>query len=241
MPPETLHTIAPTSPHTHTIIFLHGRGSSAPTFASEIFESQNSQGDFFPALLPGVKWIFPCAKTSWAQSDHEYMPQWFDMVSVQRPWEGAEAQKGGLEESAEYVAGIIDDEAKEVGREKVILAGISQGCTVGLYTLLARGKRVGGFFGLCGWFPVKEWDEVGLEGVRGMPVLVQHCRDDDVVPVEHGEDLAAQLRKMGIRVDFECFEGGGHWLNEPKGMDGIVKFVQEIMEHGETLQLDRSD
>jgi lysophospholipase-2 len=71
--------------------------------------------------------------------------------------------------------------------------------------------------------------------VKETPMLLQHCRDDGVVPVERGEELVARLRKMGMQVEFEVFEEGGHWLNEPEGMDGIVKFVREVMKRTEQV------
>ncbi|KAH7386744.1 Alpha/Beta hydrolase protein [Phaeosphaeria sp. MPI-PUGE-AT-0046c] len=206
------HTIPPTLPHTHTIIFLHGRGSSATTFASELFESQDGHGGFFTSIFPAVKWICPCAPTSWAASEQESIPQWFDIASVQRPWEEAEMQHEGLEESAKSVAQVIEREAGEVG-----------------------GIRVGGFVGLCGWVPVEDFEDEANTGhdVKEMPVLLQHCRDDEVVPVGNGEALAIRLRKMERQVEWECFEEGGHWLNEPAGMDGIVRFIEKTLGNGE--------
>lgn len=225
------HTIPSSSPQTHSIIFLHGRGSSASTFASEIFESQDHLDRFFPDIFPSIKWVFPCAPTSWAESEQESITQWFDMTSVQRPWEDAEMQRKGLDESAKYVAEVFQREVQEVGKENVVVMGISQGCVTGLYALLKYGVRVGGFVGLCGWVPREDLEEsVGEIGsVKDMPILLQHCRDDEVVPIRNGEDLAERLREFGMQVEWECFEEGGHWLNEPAGMDGIVRFIARTM------------
>jgi lysophospholipase-2 len=227
------HTVLPSTFHTHTIIFLHGRGSTASTFHSEVFESQDSQDKFFTQIFPSIKWIFPCAPKSWAETDGEEMCQWFDMVSVQRPWEGFERQRTSLEENAEQVMGLIEQEAKQIGKERVILAGISQGCATAIYTIITREVRLGGFFGLCGWLPVIE-QELQLGVWQETPVLLQHCEDDLVVPVENGKSLTARLKHMGMQVRWECFEDGNHWLNEPQGMDGIVRFIKEVMEKRET-------
>jgi lysophospholipase-2 len=159
------------------------------------------------------------------------------MTSVQRPWEDAGMQKEGLEESAEYVARVIAEEAKEVGWERVIVGGISQGCAMGVYTLITRGIRVGGFFGISGWCPemVRDGTE---DDVKNVPVLLQHCVDDGVVPVQNGEELVRRLEKRGMMVKWECFEEGGHWLNEPEGMDGIVRFIREIMDESGKVEID---
>jgi lysophospholipase-2 len=174
------------------------------------------------------------------------MNQWFDMVSVQDPQGGVEVQRPGLEESARELMEIIRNEVEVVGWDKVILAGISQGCATAIYTLLTNRVRVGGFIGLCGWIPlanevVDEMEPLdNNEDVFRTPVLLQHCREDRVVPIANGEDLRDQLVRMSMHVSWERFEDGGlspaHWMNEPDGMDGIVRFIEDI-----TKKDDRSD
>lgn len=120
-------------------------------------------------------------------------------------------------------------------KERIIVAGISQGCAIALYTLLSTDARVGGFFGLCGWLPLAdelvkddEWSPQ-CSHLMGMPILLQHCTDDAVVPIANGEAMRDCLDTMGLAVDWQQFEEGGHWLNEPEGMDEIVEFLKYIM------------
>jgi lysophospholipase-2 len=229
------HIVPPTAPHTHTLIFLHGRGSDARTFQSELLESQDSSSKFFTQIFPSLKWVFPCAPKSYSLSDQEEMHQWFDMSSVQRPQENPGIQKEGLWDSVTQILRIVKEEGDIIGLENVIVAGTSQGCATAIYTLLASGLRVGGFFGLCGWLPLS--DEIlklmnvpgRVKDVLDTPVLLQHSSDDEVVPVQNGEGLATYLRKSGMSVRWKRFSNGGHWLNEPKGMDGVVSFISEIM------------
>lgn len=220
------------------MIFLHGRGSDAATFCNEIFESQDSSGRFFVDIFPSIRWVFPCAKKRWAITEEENMHQWFDMSSVLRPQEGVEIQKTGLWESVNEVLEVLRAEKELTGN--VILAGISQGCATAIFTLLTSGVLVDGFFGFCGWLPLAEEMEQMMRvpgravDVLMTPVLLQHCQDDGVVPVGNGKDLADSLKRMGMQVDWECFENGGHWLNEPDGMDGFVRFIKDIMERGKS-------
>ncbi|KAH9872831.1 hypothetical protein J1614_005225 [Plenodomus biglobosus] len=230
------HTIPPSSPHTHTVIFLHGRGSTAATFANELFESQNSAGQHLATLFPSLKWVFPCAPKTYSALDQEQVQQWFDMGSVQWPQEDVEVQRPGMWESVAALREVMEEEAAMVGgMQKIILAGISQGCATAIFTLLTSGWGVGGFVGLAGWLPMAE-EMVRVMNVPGRmddykktPVLLQHCRDDEVVPVGNGEQLKNQLKGWGMRVHWQDFETGGHWLQEPEGMDGVVKFLQECM------------
>ncbi|RMZ73296.1 phospholipase carboxylesterase [Pyrenophora seminiperda CCB06] len=240
------HTIQPTGPHKHTVIFLHGRGSDAETFASEIFESQDSSSRFFTDIFPSVKWLFPRAPFRFPEREDDdesrrtdakeetSEAQWFNMTSPQRPQEDREKQKPNLWKSVDLVMETAKQEIDIVGMQHVVLAGISQGCATGIFTLLATGMQVGGFVGLCGWLPLAEelksiMHVPGREqDVTKMPVLLQHCRDDQVVPVENGEDLRKRLEEIGMQVEWDCFDEGGHWLHKPEGMDGVVRFIQDI-------------
>jgi lysophospholipase-2 len=157
------------------------------------------------------------------------------MSSVQRPQENSDIQKEGLWNSVSQILKIVKEEGEIVGLENIIIAGISQGCVTAIFALLASGMRIGGFVGLCGWLPLKD-EIVGVMDVPGRvrnaletPVLLQHSEDDEVVPIENGEGLAALLAQCGISVRWQRFEDGGHWLNEPKGMDGVIGFIEGVM------------
>ena len=168
-------------------------------------------------------------------TEQEDLHQWFDMSSVQRPQENPDVQREALWDSVNQVLRILHEEAAIVEMQHIILAGISQGCATSIFALLASGVRVGGFIGLCGWLPLEEeiaelMDVPGrVKDVLEMPVLLQHCSDDGVVPVGNGEALRESLKEMGVRLEFEEFEEGGHWLNEPEGMDSIVRFIKHVM------------
>lgn len=59
--------------------------------------------------------------------------------------------------------------------------------------------------------------------------LLQHCEDDAVVPLVNGEAMRDWLDEGGLGWEWQQFKEGGHWLNEPEGVDGIVKFLKRIM------------
>ena len=147
MPPlfPPSHVIPSTALHTHTVIFLHGKGSSATEFCSEIFESQDSSDNFFTQLFPGVKWVFPCAKI---EDGDGY--RWFDINDTQNTQEDSAYQRPGLCESRTRLLATICEEARQVPMCNVIVAGISQGCATALYTLLSMEFALVVFLGYAG-------------------------------------------------------------------------------------------
>ncbi|KAF2226178.1 Alpha/Beta hydrolase protein [Elsinoe ampelina] len=229
-PRTTTHVVAPLAEHTHTVIFLHGKDSTATEFASEIFESQASDDLTLPQLLPGVRWVFPSAPTLRSARFDCDMTQWFDMWDVQNPDERWREQVVELSTSVGEVVGIIEREVAVVGREKVLVAGMSQGAAVGVHAVLRTGCV--GFVGLSTWFALGEEVEkiAGVVGeTRSLPVFLGHCEDDEVIPVSNGRRLCELLGKLGAEVEWREYVDGGHWLNEPQGVDDLVAFVKRVL------------
>lgn len=147
--------------HTHTIISLHGRGSNAERYGYELLKSAKLQ-----ARLPTVKFIFPTARKRRSTIlKRTPINQWFDNYSLEDPGQRTELQIEGLCETAEFIHGLITEEAQilgEGGYGKVILWGLSQGCAAGILTLLGgyddsdEEKALGAFIGLSGWLPFEQ-------------------------------------------------------------------------------------
>jgi len=59
------------------------------------------------------------------------------------------------------------------------------------------------------------------------PIFLSHSQDDSVVPISNGEELSRLLAGLGLSVIWKSYEDGGHWINEPQGLDDIVYFLQD--------------
>jgi lysophospholipase-2 len=169
MPFPAPHIHVPTTPHTHTVIFLHGRGSSGEEFASDLFELRTSTGASLLEIFPGWKWVFPSAPARYSTVFQEEMSEWFDVYSLTDPEEEKELQAEGLREAVGFVGGIVEEEVRrlgggEEGIGRVVLGGISQGEATALSSLLCKGWRVGAFWGLSGWLPFASEVEGFLRG-----------------------------------------------------------------------------
>ncbi|KAL6877451.1 Alpha/Beta hydrolase protein [Trichoderma longibrachiatum] len=242
--------------HTHTIILLHGRDSQAQEFASEFFECEASGSEAdrtLPALFPTVRWVFPQATTLPSERFNVDMSQWFDMWSVENAQESVELQVPGLLSSIASIKALVKEEELLVPRKRIFLGGISQGFATALATFFADGS--GGFAGLCGfcsWLPLADkatcmlnMAKEGLDQHQHMqqlyaksdespsqvrlistPILIEHCQDDEVVPIGNGARMRDLLVRLGISVEWHDYEDGGHWINEPQGVDDFVRFLQ---------------
>jgi lysophospholipase-2 len=115
---------------------------------------------------------------------------------------------------------------------------------------LAVPTPLAGFIAFRGWCPfarlgsggaLVEWlrdvvgdssepgTAVGAENIRRalrIPVLVEHAIDEEVVSPALGRDLRDALMALGAEVRMVEYEDGGHWINEPKGIDDMVHFIK---------------
>ncbi|KAH9904551.1 alpha/beta-hydrolase [Xylariomycetidae sp. FL2044] len=100
------------------------------------------------------------------------------------------------------------------------------------------GARLAGFMAISAFLPLpggtlEELREVlGLDGtpsdsvVQNTPTLVSHCADDPLVFVEYGRQLVYHLREFGVAsLAYKEYKDGGHWINSPRGVDDIIKFL----------------
>lgn len=235
------HTVGPRAghAHTHTIIFLHGRDSIAKEFADELFESEASEevagriaepggGRTLPDLFPTIRWVFPTAPIIRSERFDTHMSQWFDMWTAENPQEKSEVQKQDLRTSIALVGDMVDKEEQRIGRGRLFLAGISQGFTTALAAFLDDGKGgLAGLIGWCSWMPCLSH---GAQERPTTPVFLAHAQDDEVVPVANGDLLRSTLEGLGFTVEWHRYEDGGHWINEPQGMNDMSLFIQRHVE-----------
>ncbi|OAR01618.1 hypothetical protein LLEC1_00463 [Akanthomyces lecanii] len=266
MEPST-HICGPAEgqPHTHTIIFLHGRDSDAHEFADELFESEGStdsaasEDRTLPGLLPTVRWVFPTAPLLHSQRFDTAMSQWFDMWAVEDPEVNSELQRPGLHRSIHAVLAIIEAETKLVPKNRIFLCGISQGFATALSLLLGEGQGgFAGLIGLCSWLPFSSEVEAKIgehtshaplfssiqalycsesvmqsplpNQLKATPIFLGHALDDAVVPLENARRMKNALSLLGFNVQWHEYEDGGHWVNEPQGVDDLLAFIKENWE-----------
>ncbi|KAI1324480.1 phospholipase/carboxylesterase family protein [Xylariaceae sp. FL0255] len=233
--------------HSHTVIFLHGRGSTAREFSEELWELRDRRGESLQHIFPSVKWVFAQADQSYTERFKEHIPQWFDIWGYDDPDERRELQIPGLREVVPKVIRLIQTEASGIGLQNIVLAGLSQGCATAIHALLNYPKsetrddtqRLCAFIGLSSWMSLgaatlKESRELlRLEyGVpnddvyKDTPIFIGHCADDPMVSIDQGKRLRDLLTTFGATVTWKEYLGGGHEINMPDGIEDIVAFLK---------------
>ncbi|KAK4199202.1 putative acyl-protein thioesterase 1 [Triangularia verruculosa] len=167
-------------PHTHTLIFLHGRGDKVPSFLTGLSAWESS-----PAVplhstepnpeptaltlrtaLPTFRLVFPQAPlrtvaAAAARGEKLEWNQWFDVWNTNDFSDREELQVEGLKESVSAIRELIRQEAQALGGryDRIILAGISMGGATSIHTLFNLDRPIGAFMGFCCRCPFAESKE----------------------------------------------------------------------------------
>jgi predicted esterase len=140
-------------PHKTTIVFLHGRGFIAEKFSGTLLSEHTQQQQEFRTCFPQTRFVFPVAPLMRATKYRRtIMHQWYDGSGDWEP-----EARGNMRETAEYIQALLRDEMHLVDGDasRIVLAGISQGCSMALTSLLLwDGPPLGAVVGMCGFMPI---------------------------------------------------------------------------------------
>lgn len=184
-------------------VLLHGRGATALSIL-----------DLAAAFdRPEVTWLAPQAR-----SNTWYPNRFLAPLESNEPWlSSALAAVGDV---------IAQAEAAGISRQRVLLAGFSQGACLALEYLLRHPGHAGGAAGLSGGLigpPGTAWPDAGR--LDGVPVFLG-CSDVDFhIPKERVLESADVLRSRGAEVQAILYPGLDHTVNEDE-----VAHVQALID-----------
>ncbi|EWG53627.1 hypothetical protein FVEG_12021 [Fusarium verticillioides 7600] len=170
------YIVEPTESHTHTVVLLHGRGSSGEEFAQELLEETLlSDQSSLAQKLPSWRWVFPSSRELWSTAFEEDMPAWFEAHSLTDTIARQDLQIPGIRQSVSYIKTILDQEIEIIGGDtsRVVLGGISQGAAVAIWTLLCLDsveRPLGAFFATNTWLPFASSIENYLSNEQKSPI-----------------------------------------------------------------------
>lgn len=243
--------LSPAAAHTHTVVFLHGRGDNTRNFIAALDRSRSSRGQTLADAFPGFRWVFPQAPMRKCASVPETWPQWFDVWDTRDFASNEGLQAEGLKEVVPEIRQMLADEAAKLGGrwDRVILAGISMGAATSIHTLFnldvpTPEGQLGAFMGFSCRCPFSGRSLAGMREVLGLsgvpahnkvlantPILLEHCVDDPLVLVQNGRGLRDVLTSFGSQVVWKEYPNGGHWFNAPAGMDDAIEFLNQVVQH----------
>ncbi|CAK7205494.1 hypothetical protein SEUCBS139899_008270 [Sporothrix eucalyptigena] len=255
-PPPPPFVVEPAKQHTHSMIFLHGMGSSGEKFGRELLDKgKTTDGRTLASLFPRARFIFPTAR--WRRSSafkRAVITQWFDVASMEDRSLRNDKKLPGLRESFREVLTLIAQECQAgIPRSNIIIGGLSNGCAMSLICTIALGGSISGCVGMSGYLPFQDemeahmsetpennratagrkyvrdllqWEETSEDQDKPLPVFLGHGTDDEKLKVAFGEEASETMTKLGFDIEWRPYQGLGHWYKIPDEIDDIVNFIR---------------
>ena len=184
---------------TASVIWLHGLGADGHDFAPVVPELR---------MPPGTptRFIFPHApEIPVTLNVGQVMPAWFDLYSFD--FDGPEDEAGLARSQAAIAQLIAREESRGIPSNRIVLAGFSQGGAVAVYTATRHPKPLAGAMLLSTWLPLAQTLAAEASPANsGMPLLIAHGRQDNMVPIAYGQASRDALRLAGYAVEWREYD-----------------------------------
>jgi phospholipase/carboxylesterase len=190
--------LEPAAAATAAVIWLHGLGADGHDFVPIVPEL-----GLAPTL--SVRFIFPhAAQRPVTLNGGMRMRAWFDLLGLNR----TDAQdEAGIRASALQIDALIEAQVTAgVARERIVIAGFSQGGALALHAGLRQQERVAGLMILSGYLPLEKTLTAELTPAgRATPVLMCHGRQDPVLSLTMGTHSRDLLQALGVAVEWHDY------------------------------------
>jgi phospholipase/carboxylesterase len=207
------------------VILLHGFGAPG-----------NDLVDLWRRLAAprGTRYVFPEGPIALGPAYGGGRAWWrIDLEDrIRRQHEGTldiAAVPDGLEEARACVIDLLDaiEQTLRPPTGKVVLGGFSQGAMLSLDVALWSPLPLAGLVLMSGThIAAGEWAE-RLETRRGLPVLMSHGHDDELLPFAVAEGLRDTLIAAGMPVEWIPFRGG-HGIH-PHVLTRLGEFLARVL------------
>ena len=188
--------LAPATPASASVIWLHGLGADGHDFVPIVPELK------LPPV-PGIRFVFPHARVRPVTLNMGMrMRAWYDIKTLTA--EGR-ADEPGLRDSVAVVRELIAAErALGIASERIVMAGFSQGAALALHTALRHPEPLAGILALSAYVPLQSLLANELaEANRQVPILMCHGQHDPVLPLALGVMACNWLRSSGYKVEWK--------------------------------------
>lgn len=196
---EVLHQGPLISKAANALILLHGRGGTARSILS--LADRICNNDFYIAAPQAANNIW---------YPHSFMEE----ENRNEPF---------LSSSIKEIKDLIDQIAKHIPKEKIFIAGFSQGACMALEVTSRYALKYGGIIAFTGGLIGKTIDETKYQGdFDGTKVFISNGDDDPYIPLIRAQQSKELIERLGANVMFKVYEGRPHIITEEE-----IKFVKD--------------
>lgn len=203
-----------------SVIWLHGLGADGHDFEPIV--------PLLELAVP-LRFVFPHAPLRPVTLNGGMtMRAWYD-IDLSNPTVGSEDIRTSVTQVGDLLAA---EEAAGVPRERIVLAGFSQGGVIAMELGLGLASRPAGLMALSTYLHDHEHaaERISFAAVD-LPVFMAHGRYDPMIPIARAVTARETLTRLNVQVEWHEYEMGhevcheeiramGRWLNGIYGPAG---------------------
>jgi phospholipase/carboxylesterase len=180
------------------VIWLHGLGADGYDFVPVVKELE--------ALgAPAARYVFPHAPMRPITiNGGNVMRAWYDVLGndmVRR-----EDDAGIRQSHLEVQALLAREVGRGIARNRIVLAGFSQGGAITLHTGLRQSQPLAGLLALSTYLPLASAFEAERDAASAkVPVFLAHGQSDPMIPLERGAESRDRLLALGYDVRWHAY------------------------------------
>jgi phospholipase/carboxylesterase len=203
-----------------SIIWLHGLGADGYDFVPIVKELEALNA-------PAARYVFPHAPQIPVTINNGYvMRAWYDVRGadlLQRE------DAAGIRASAELVEQLIAREVERgIARERIVLAGFSQGGAITLHTGLRLAQPLAGLLALSTYLPLADvFAAERNSACSRVPIFMAHGTADPIVPMQRGTASRDRLRALGYDVEWHEYPMPHSVCGEE--VEDIARFLAKVL------------
>ena len=203
--------------HSATVIFCHGLGGTGKAYASKF--DNLSEG------MAHVKFVFPNAPVQpITRSGGKLLRAWFDMVGKKDRREEPGQGNTTIEDSQKYLEALIRREVNVgIPTDRIVIAGISQGAALSLYTGVRLAEPVAAVVSLSGYIP--RFNQTIVQNTRSKYLLC-HGKADKMISPRMSQLVHQLLTSSGASAELKLYDGLQHTTNAQELKDVQSFFLQ---------------
>jgi phospholipase/carboxylesterase len=152
---------------------------------------------------------------------------WFDLYFTQ---EGPTGNMEEAEHSRSLLIQFIQEliAAYDLDARRVYLMGFSQGAIMSLIVGLTQPDVVAGIVAMSGRLPQEIRPQIASpDQLSGLPILVVHGVQDQVLPIEYGRSMRDQLQQLPLALTYREYEMG-HQVSGASLTDSVLWLQQRL-------------
>jgi len=189
--------LAPRTPASATVIWLHGLGADGNDLKPIARQAAQLAAAPIRHILPHA----PVRKVT--INNCQNMRAWYDIsgFGAQYPTDWR-----GIVDSVQRIGHLIERLQNNGARGRIIVSGFSQGGTIALCTALGSGAPLAAVAALSSYLPSDlDTTQLGREPECKLPVFMAHGDTDPVIPLPFGQAACDRLCALGCTVEWHVY------------------------------------